>query len=116
MKTKMRIPKQVLRKVIARAMGSAGVAQLEFQRDKEVDEAELGSLAAVIKDEQQVYTADEEQFVVQVQDKIGGIRQEDFKELVSPDHLVDMKMGMKEGSGIGVGKATTVRPPPPPPT
>ena len=71
--------------------------------------AERGRLAATIRDEPQVYEAAEEQFITHVQDKLGGLKEEGFKELDSPDHNVKMHSTLVEGSSTGVLRASTVR-------
>ena len=80
-----------------------------FQRDDEVDEDEQHELAAVIREEPQVYEAEEEQLITRVQDKLGGLKAEDFKELDSPDQNVKMHSILVEGSSTGVLRASTVR-------
>jgi hypothetical protein len=47
-----------------------------------------------------------------VQTKLGGLKEEDFKELESPDHLVKMDVVHREKSSNGILRASTVRPPP----
>ena len=58
----------------------------------------------------EVYEAEEEQLITRVQDKIGGLKAEDFKDLDSPDQNVKMHSVFKEGSSSIVLTATTVRP------
>jgi hypothetical protein len=90
-------------------------ARALFQRDDAIDGAERSELAGIIEHEQQIYEEEEEQFIAHVQGKLGGLKEEDFKELESPDHLVKMHSIHVERSSTGVLRASTVRPPPPPP-
>ena len=92
------------------AMSFVADMRERFQRDDEVDEDEQHELAAVIREEPQVYEAEEEQLITRVQDKLGGLKAEDFKELDSPDQNVKMHSVYKEGSSSIVLTATTVRP------
>ena len=84
------IPKLVFESKIPLAMSGEGEMLDEFQRDDEIDMMERDELARVIKDEQQVYSEDEDFLVQQVQDKLGALKEEDFEELELPDHLVKM--------------------------
>jgi hypothetical protein len=84
-----------------------------FQRDDEVDELERDELAGVIEQEPQVYDAEEEGIIERVRKKLGGLKEEDFKELDSPDHLVKMDSVFKKGQHSVVLRASTVRPHPP---
>jgi hypothetical protein len=104
-----RVPVFVVNSKAGKVLSFVAEMREQFQRDDEVDELERGRLAETIRDEPQVYEAAEEQFISRAQDKLGGLKEEDLKELTSPDHLVKMSMGVKEGSSTGIGRATTVR-------
>jgi hypothetical protein len=81
-----------------------------FERDDEVDRVERDEQAGVIDNVEQVYDAEEVRAIECVRDKLGGLKEEDFKELDSPDHLVSMTSVVKEGgSTVTVFRATTVR-------
>ncbi|GMI37358.1 hypothetical protein TeGR_g5104 [Tetraparma gracilis] len=79
-----------------------------FQRDDEVDELERDELAGIIELEQQVYDDEEEQCIADVQNKLGGLKEEDLKELDSPDHLVQMSVAFKEGGSTGILRGSTI--------
>jgi len=101
------IPTRVVESKIPLALSAVGDLRDEFQRDDEIDKMERDELARVIKDEQQVYSEDEDSLIQRVQDKLGALKEEDFEELESPDYLVKMKLNTMGAAG-GVGRATTV--------
>jgi hypothetical protein len=104
-----RVPVFVVNSKAGQALSPVADMREQFQRDDEVDAVERGRLAATIRDEPQVYEAAEEQFITHIQDKLGGLKEEGFKELNSPDHLVTMHSILVEGSSTGVLRASTVR-------
>jgi len=75
-----------------------------FERDDEFDRTERDELAGAIR-EQQVYTAEEETMINNVNAKLGALEWKNFEELESPDHLVKMGKIFIEGGG-GVGRAS----------
>jgi len=102
-----RIPAFVVNAKLPLALGILGDLRKEFQRDDEIDKLERDQLARVIKDEQQVYSQDEDSLIHRVQNKLGALKEPDFEELESPDMLVKMALNMK-GETAGVARATTV--------
>jgi hypothetical protein len=110
-----RIPAWVINRKIAKALGGVVRVRRAFDRSDEIDKLALDELAGVIEHEQQVYDDDEEVFIEHVEDKLGRLKEEDFKELDSPDHLVKMHSIFKEKDSSAVGRASTVRHPPSPP-
>jgi hypothetical protein len=83
----------------------------EFQRDEEVDKEEVDEMALVIRDEPQVNSEKEEMAIRRLQVRLGGIEEEQFKELVSPDPLVKMGMHYIQGNSgysTGVARASAV--------
>jgi hypothetical protein len=106
-----RVPAWVLNRKVAVALGGTEEIRQAFDRSDEVDKVARDELAGVIEHEQQVYVEGEEAFITDVQKKLGGFKEEDFKELESPDHLVKMHSILAEGSSTIVLEATTVRPP-----
>jgi hypothetical protein len=105
-----RVPVFVVNSMAGQALSPVAEMRDHFQRDDEVDKLERDELAATIRDEPQVYEAAEEQFITRVQDKLSGLKEEGFKELDSPDHLVKMHSILVEGSSTVVLRASTVRP------
>ena len=67
----------------------------EFHCYDEIDETELDKLARVIKEEQQVYSENENSLIQRVQDKLGATKKEDFEEIESPDHFVKIELNMQ---------------------
>jgi hypothetical protein len=110
-----RIPVRVVNSKIPAALADAKILREKVQRDDEVDRVGRDELAGIVEREQQVYAEEEEVFVTSVQNKLGGFKEEDFKELDSPDHLVKMHAIFKAKGSTAIGRASTVRPPPPPP-
>jgi hypothetical protein len=108
-----RIPAWVLNKKVAEALGGMEDIRQSFDRSDEIDKLALDELAGVIEHEQQVYDEKEKASITDMQKKLGGLKEEDFKELDSPDHLVKMHSIFKDKSSSAVGRAITVRPPPP---
>ncbi|GMI52212.1 hypothetical protein TeGR_g2169 [Tetraparma gracilis] len=80
----------------------------KFQRDDAVDKMGRDELVSVIDREAQVYDEKEESVVEGAHKKLSVLKEEDFKELGSPDHLVKMQYILKEGSSTGIGRATTI--------
>jgi hypothetical protein len=103
-----RVPVFVVSSKTGQALSPVAEMREHFQRDDEVDAAERGRLAATIRDEPEVYEEGEEAFIVGVQDKLGGLKEEGFKELESPDKLVKMHSIVVEGSSTLVLRASTV--------
>jgi len=99
------IPRSLMTSKLPDAMSPAIEMRDEFQRDDEIDTMEWDKLARVIKDEQQVYSEDEDSLIQRVQDELGTLKEEDFEELESPDHLVEMALNMQDGGSNGVGRA-----------
>ena len=102
-----RIPSSVMVQQVPTQLLVLGEVMEVFKRDDEIDEAERRELARVVKDEPQVYTADENSLLSRVQGKHEALKDEDFEELEWPDHLVKMELNL-QGGKAGVGRATTV--------
>jgi len=68
---------------------------------------ERDEMARVVKEEQQVYSSDEDSLIQRALNKLGALKEEDFEGIESPDHLVKMELNML-GAAAGVGRATTV--------
>jgi len=102
-----RIPTFVVNAKLPLALGSLGGLRVEFQRDDEIDKLERDQLARVIKDEPQVYSEDEDSLIQRVQNKLGALKEENFEELGSPDHLVWMG-GFFEGEEEAILRASTI--------
>jgi len=99
------VPTHVVESKIPLALSSVGEMRDQFQRDDEIDKVKRDELARVIKEEPQVYSEDEDSLIQRVQDKFGALKEEDFEELESPDHLI--KMGKTiEGDGLVVIRAS----------
>jgi len=78
-----------------------------FQRDDEHDAAEVALLADTIKNKAQIYS-DEENFQFTTLDMtLGRLGEEDFVDLVSPDHFVKMFGSIDEDNGTIIGRAVT---------
>jgi hypothetical protein len=107
-----RIPVFVVNRNLHRPLADDKIMREMFQRDDEIDKVERDELAGAIEQEQ-VYEEEEEAFIERVEDKLGGLKEEDFKELDSPDHLVKMHVVFKAKASTAIGRASTVRPPPP---
>jgi hypothetical protein len=95
---------------VAVALGGMEEIREVFDRSDEVDKLARDVLAGVIEHEQQVYEEEEVAFITDVQKKLGGLKEEDFKELDSLDHLVKMHVIHKEGSNTAIMRASTVAP------
>ncbi|GMI23360.1 hypothetical protein TeGR_g15299, partial [Tetraparma gracilis] len=81
------IPVFVVNRKIPTSISDCAILREEYQRDNEIDKVQRDVFAGVIEHEEQVYDETEEEFIANVQDKLGGLKEEDFKELESPDHL-----------------------------
>jgi len=79
----------------------------EFQRDNEIDRTERSVLAQTISDSPQAYTAEEDAIFLSVQRKLGTVKEADFRELESADHLVNMG-GYMEGDEAAIARANTI--------
>ena len=77
------IPTRVVESKIPLALSAVGDLRDKFQRDDEIVKMERDELTRVIKDEQQVYSEDENSLIQRVQDKLGALKEEDFEELES---------------------------------
>jgi hypothetical protein len=102
------IPAFVANRLIPLALEVAQESRMAFQRDDEVDEMERNELAGVIEHRQQVYDGVEVELMKLVHDKLGSIKEEDFNEFESSDHLVKVQGIIPEGSSVMVGRATTL--------
>jgi len=103
------VPTRVVESKILLALSPVASLRDEFQRDDEIDEMERNELARVIKDEQQVYSEDEDSLIQRVQEKLGALKEENFEELESPDHLVKMGKMHAEGDGRMIIRASIIR-------
>ena len=93
------LPTRVVESKIPLALSAVSDLRDEFQRDDEIDKMERDELAKVVKEEQQMYSEDEDSLIQRVQSKLGAIQEEDFEELESSDHLVKMGKMHAEGDG-----------------
>ena len=100
------IPTSVIGKKIPQELSGLSRLRDTFQRDDQIDKMERDELGRVMKDEQQVYSDDEDSLIQRVQDKLGAIKEEDFEELESPDHLVKMGKMHAEGDGRMIIRAS----------
>jgi len=100
------IPRRVVESKLPLALSVVVELRDQFQRDDEIDKLERDQLARVIKDEQQVYSEDEDSLIQRVQDKLGALKDEDFEMLESPDHLVKMGKIFIDGDRRVVIKAS----------
>ena len=105
-----RIPDKLAKLAHLKFLAPAEHMRELFQRDDEIDSVERDELAGVVEHEPQVYDAEEEQHMAHVQDKLGGLREENYKELDSQDHRVKMHSIHVEKSSMLVLRASTVRP------
>jgi len=101
------IPTRFVNSALSNTLGAMGDLRDVFQRDDEIDKAERDELARVMKDEPQVCTEEEDALFLRSQNALGALKEEDFEEIESPDHLVKMELDML-GSAAGVGRAATV--------
>jgi len=103
-----RIPTFVVNAKIPLALGAVGDLRDAFQRDDEIDKLERDELARVIKDEPQTYTARELDLLRIARDQLASIKEDEMRELQSPDSLVAMSHVFVEGSREAVLRAITV--------
>jgi hypothetical protein len=103
-----RVPVFVVNSKAGKALSFVAEMREHFQRDDEVDAVERRRLVEVIHEAPQAYEASEEQLITRVQDKLGGLKEEDFEELESPDQMVKMHRVFKEGSSSGIVRGSTV--------
>ena len=101
------IPTKVIEKSLPQALSGIRELRDEFQRDDEIDQMEWDEHARVMKEQQQVYSEDEDMIVQRIQDKLGAHKDEDFDELESLDHLVWMG-GFFVGKEAGIVRASTI--------
>ena len=92
---------------IAKALSPVGALRERFQRDAEIDSAERGSLAGIIRDEPQTYSSEEDILFNSLHAKLGVLRWSSFDDLESPDHLVKMGTIVENGTS-GIGRASVV--------
>jgi hypothetical protein len=109
-----RVPVWVLNTKVVEALSGVEEIRKVFDRSDEIDKLARDEHAGVIELEQQVYDEEETAFVERVEDKFGGFKEENFKELDSPDHLVKMDSIFKAKDSSVFGRASTVSLPPPP--
>jgi hypothetical protein len=101
--------------VIALRFGSTlqrniDACRARFQRDDEVDKEERDRKVQIMRDDAQVYTPEENEVLQEVQSDFGGIVDEEFKHVDSPDDQVHMGLQFFRGgaSSSGVSRATAV--------
>ena len=102
------IPLRVIEAKLPLSLAAVGELRDEFQRDDEIDKMERDELARVVKEEQQVYSEDEDSLIQRVQDELGALTEEDFEELDSPDYLVKMGKDAEEDGRMIVRASTTL--------
>jgi hypothetical protein len=103
------IPLFLAKKTIPATVSGASVMREKFKRDIEIDEVERCKQADVIKHSKHRYKAEELQLIARVQGRLGSLKDEDLKELDSPDHLVKMYSSFKKKGSTAIGRAITVR-------
>ena len=72
-----------------------------MQRDYEIDATERDKLATIIQNEEQTYSADELLRMERVRSTFSALKEKDFEELESPDHLVKMRRQIVMGGSSG---------------
>ena len=102
------VPKRVYNYKLQNALGAVEEMRSEFERDDEIDKLEHEEIAKVVREVDQVYTAEENEIIEQVMGKLGGPKEEDFDELDSPDLRVKMGRLFAKSGGGGTLRASTV--------
>ncbi|GMI35149.1 hypothetical protein TeGR_g2654, partial [Tetraparma gracilis] len=99
------VPERVIVAKIPVAL--SGVVELRelFQRDAAVDEVECDAAMDVLEHDEQVYDDEEDVFLVDVRTKLGGLKEEDSVELLSPDSRVKMYSVQRRGGGGAIERA-----------
>jgi hypothetical protein len=102
------IPAFVVNSKIPEALADAVDIRNEFQRDNEIDEVERNELARVIAREPQDQTADESALLDRVKKKLGKLKEDEFVEMESPDHFVQMRSASMKSDNSALFSASTV--------
>ena len=100
------VPTWVVESTIPMSLSTVGNLRDQFQRDDEIDKMERDELARVMKEEQQVYSEDEDARIQRVQSKLRAHDDVGFEELESPDHLVKMGKIFSEGGHSAIIRAS----------
>ena len=103
-----KVPKSVYNYKLPQALGAVEEMRAEFERNDEIDKLEHEEIARVAREVDQVYTAMEDETIEQVVGKLGGLKEEDFEVLDSPDHHVKMGRLLAKNGGGGTLRASTV--------
>jgi hypothetical protein len=101
------LPTSLVNSKIPQSLSLVKAMRSTFQRDAELDAAELAELARIFKDNTQIYTADDDEMVGRVTAKIGFLDKASLKTLVSPDHLVSMSCILGKGDSSTIITAST---------
>jgi hypothetical protein len=80
-----------------------------FQRNEEIDAANMGAFAATVDGAPQVYEEEEKQMLVRGKAMFEGLKEEDFTDLDSPDYHVKMYSMSKEGDSSMTIRGSVVR-------
>jgi len=102
------VPVWAMTKIATRTLLVVNTMRAEFQRDDEIDAANLGRLKKEILDEPQEYTAEEDEILKRGSDSMGGIRDAEFTEYDSPDPMVKMGFTLADGESTIVSRASTI--------
>jgi hypothetical protein len=102
------IPVAVANSKIPESLGSVISMRNAFQRDDEFDAADRTSLAQVIRERPQTYSAEEAAIFERIRGKLGSLSEPDFKDLESPDPLVIMKSIFIKGDSIMVLRGSSI--------
>lgn len=106
---KGRLPTWVVNKKIPEGLGGIEEIRASFDRSEEVDKANRDELAEVIRGGGSlVYETEEDEMIESVQSKLGALRDEDFVDVESPDHLVQMRSVYSADSSKVNFRASTV--------
>jgi len=100
------VPAYMLNSKLPAVLNVAASIRERFNKDDEIDEADLAKLALAIVKNQQTYTQKEDALIERVKHKLHTtLKEADFGEMESPDHLVSMGRIFLEESGLGTGRA-----------
>jgi len=102
------VPVFVLNSKLPDALQAAIGIRERFEKDDEVDRAERDELARAIKEKPQNYTAEEDSMMKTVRDKLKALKEEDFDELESPDHLVKMGKIFFNGESSAIARGSVI--------
>ena len=105
-----RIPTWTMNSNVANTLLAAEALREVFQRDEEVDLAELALLAAAIEEgREEEYGEEENALVRSLREQLGALLEDEFVEIESPDHLVRMNINFIAGQSTATMRGSTVR-------